>query len=471
MEYIKIFFVNTALLITLAYLANLLFKHTITRVPEQLKQVIWVIMAIFAGWLSSFFGYRLDEQVIFDLRYVPLIISAIAFPEPLLLILIGVGTGLMRFTFGINLAAAAGVLNLSILGFICAAISPWIRRSSMSMTSKGLIIILAVNFFNAVNISLFGVISFYEYISKIMPITFPAGIALSVLFALIARDFHLERERIRQIEGANALLSKQTEELYKNRIVLEERAKQLLLASQYKSEFLANMSHELRTPLNGILNLSELIAEIDDSTAREEIQAYGNLIHRSGEDLLLLINDVLDLSKVEAGKLEIVHEEVNISEISMLLYQQFEVIAKQRGLDFTVKLEEGLPETLVTDPQRVQQILRNLLSNAFKFTHQGGVSLTVQQEKRRQGARETSWIEWAVSDSGIGIPKDKQLTIFEAFQQADGTISRQYGGTGLGLSISRDLARLLGGMITLQSQEGQGSTFSLYLPAAGEEKA
>ncbi|WP_025690235.1 ATP-binding protein [Paenibacillus zanthoxyli] len=471
MEYIKIFFVNTALLITLAYLANLLFKHTISRVPEQLKQVLWVIMAVFAGWLSSFFGYRLDEQVIFDLRYVPLIISAIAYPQPLLLILIGVGTGLMRFTFGINMAAAAGVLNLSILGFICAAISPWVRRSPMSMTAKGLIIILVVNFFNAVNIILFGVISFHEYVSKIMPVTFPAGVALSILFALIARDFHLERERMRQIEEANALLSEQTEELYKNRIVLEERAKQLMLASQYKSEFVANMSHELRTPLNGILNLSELIAESDDLAAREEIQAYGSLIHRSGEDLLLLINDVLDLSKVEAGKLEIVHDEVNMSELPMLLHQQFEVIAKQKGLDFTVKLEDGLPETLVSDSQRVQQILRNLLSNAFKFTHQGGVSLTVRQEKRKQGARETSWIEWAVSDSGIGIPKDKQLTIFEAFQQADGTISRQYGGTGLGLSISRDLARLLGGMITLQSQEGQGSTFSLYLPATLEDKA
>ncbi|MFD1774046.1 sensor histidine kinase [Paenibacillus rhizophilus] len=471
MEYIKIFFINTALLITLAYLANLVFKHTISHASEQTKQAAWIIMAIFAGWLSSFFGYRLDDNVIFDLRYVPLIISAIAYPQPLLLILIGVSTGLLRFTFGINAAAGAGMINLSILGLICAALSPWIRRSPVSMIAKGLVVVLTVNFFNAVNIIIFGVIPFYEYVSKIMPITFPAGMALSILFALIARDFHLEHRRMLEIEQVNALLSEQTNELHKNKIILEERAKQLMLASQYKSEFLANMSHELRTPLNGIINLSELIAENDDSIDREEIQSYGSLIHRSGKDLLLLINDILDLSKVEAGKLEIVHEEVNVSELPAMLFEQFDVVAKQRGLDFTIKLEEGLPETMVSDPQRMQQILRNLLSNAFKFTHKGGVSLTVRREKRRQGAREGFWIVWEVKDTGIGIAKDKHLSIFEAFQQADGTISRQYGGTGLGLSISRDLARLIGGFITLQSQEGKGSAFSLYLPAAGQDKA
>lgn len=467
MEYIKIFFINTAMLITLAYLANLLFKHTISRSSERTKQAAWVVMAILAGGLSTFFGYRLDDNVIFDLRFVPLIISTIAYPQPLLLILIGVGTGLMRFAFGINAAAAAGMINLSILGLICAALSLWIRRSPLSMIAKGLVVILAVNFFNAVNISIFGVIPFYEYISEIMPITFPSGMVLSILFALIARDFHLEHKRMQQIEQVNALLSEQAAELQKNKIVLEERAKQLMLASQYKSEFLTNMSHELRTPLNGIINLSELIAEHDDSVTREELQAYGSLIHRSGEELLLLINDILDLSKVEAGKLEIVSEEVNVSEVPALLFQQFEVIAKQRGLDFTIQLEEDLPETLVSDPQRVQQILRNLLSNAFKFTHRGGVLLTIRREQRRQGGREASWIVWEVKDTGIGIPKDKHLSIFEAFQQADGTISRQYGGTGLGLSISRDLARLIGGFITLQSQEGEGSAFSLYLPLTG----
>lgn len=468
MEYIKIFFVNTALLITLAYLANLVYKHTYFLIPAKAGKTIWVITAIFGGWLSTFFGYRLMDGVIFDLRIVPLIISAIVFPEPFILIIIGVGTGLMRLTFGVSAAAVAGVVNLSILGFMCAALAPWLRRSSASISLKGWTVILSVNLLNAINISLFGVIPFYEYITEIMPYTLPAGTALSALFALMARDFHLEHRRTKQIEQANRLLSRQTEELHKNKIVLEERAKQLMLASQYKSEFLANMSHELRTPLNGIINLSELIAESDESMSTDDIRSYGTIIRRSGEELMLLINDILDLSKVEAGKLEIVREKVNVGELPSLLSRQFELTAKQKGLHFSISLEQGLPETVYSDSKRIQQILRNLLSNAFKFTHRGSVSLMVREEKRRNGAKESRWLVWEVRDSGIGIPRDKHMTIFEAFQQADGTISRQYGGTGLGLSISLNLARLLGGFITVESQEGTGSAFSLYLPIEEE---
>jgi len=464
MDYLKISLVNTALLITLAYLANLLYKHTIYYASKRIKQVSWVILSIFAGWVSSFFGFRLGDNAIFDLRFVPLIISTIAVPQPFLLILIGAGTGLMRLTLGVNSAAFAGVLNLFILGFACAGLSFWVRRSSYTLISKGLTVILAVNVINVMNITLFGVIPVYKYITEIMPFTFPSGLILSMLFSLIIRDFHLEQERTIQIQRANSLLSTQTEELHKNKIVLEERAKQLMLASQYKSEFLANMSHELRTPLNSIINLSQLIEENDPSLDREEMVLYGSIIHRSGDDLMKLINDILDLSKVEAGRLEISSEEVNVSEIPELLGLQFSVVARQKGIEFTLSMSDDLPETFSSDPQRVQQILRNLLSNAFKFTEKGTVSLNIREEARYEGAHLQQWIVFDVADTGIGIAKDKHLTIFEAFQQADGTISRQYGGTGLGLSISRDLARLLKGFIILKSMEGKGSTFSLYLP-------
>ncbi|WP_379127940.1 sensor histidine kinase [Paenibacillus sp. sgz500958] len=464
MEYLKIFFVNTALLITLSYLSNLLYKHTITYASIKVKKVSWVILAIFAGWISSFFGYRLDDNVIFDLRFVPLIISTLAYPQPLMLVMVGVGTGLMRLTFGVSAAAAAGVINLSILGLVCAALSYWVRSSFSSMVSKGLIVILTVNLMNAVNITIFGVIPVHTYINEIMPVTFPAGMALSMLFALIVRDFHLEQERNLQIQRANQLLYTQTEELHKNKVVLEERAKQLMLASRYKSEFLANMSHELRTPLNSIINLSQLMEENDEFLSMDEMMLYGSIIHRSGEDLLLLINDILDLSKVEAGRLEITSEEVNVSEIPELLAMQFGVIARQKNLEFKITVSEDLPQTIHSDPQRVQQVLRNLLSNAFKFTDQGSVSLNLRGETRYEGPELRQWLVFEVQDSGIGIAKDKHISIFEAFQQADGTISRQYGGTGLGLSISRDLARLLGGFIILKSDEGKGSTFSFYLP-------
>lgn len=464
MEYLKIFFVNTALLITLAYLGNLIYKHTITYAPEQVKKICWVLVAIFAGWVSSFFGYRLDENVIFDLRIVPLIISTLAYPQPFILILIGVGTGITRLTFGVNEAAMAGVINLSILGFVCAGLSLWVSRSAASLRFKRLTVILIVNLVNTVDILIFGVIPHRIYLTEIMPVTLAGGLVLSLLFALIIRDFQLELLRNGQIVRANELLSSQTEELHKNKIALEERAKQLMLASQYKSEFLATMSHELRTPLNSIINLSQLIEENKDSLSPEETGEYAGIIHRSGEDLLLLINDILDLSKVEAGKLDINKEDLSVSEIPELLALQFSVAARLKGLEFKVTQDAEVPEIIHSDPQRVQQILRNLLANAVKFTDEGSISLNIRTIEQRDGALLRRWIVFDVQDTGIGIAPEKHDIIFEAFQQADATIGRKYGGTGLGLSISNDLARLLGGFITLHSEEQQGSRFSLYLP-------
>ncbi len=245
-------------------------------------------------------------------------------------------------------------------------------------------------------------------------------------------------------------------------ILLEERAEELSRASRYKSEFLANMSHELRTPLNSSLILSRLLSDNQKGNLDAEQVRFAQSINSAGNDLLSLINDILDISKVEAGKLELSPETIALGDLAASLKNTFGPLARQKDLIFDITLAPDTPATLVTDRQRVEQVLKNLLSNAIKFTETGRVSLTVSPQPG--GA-----IGFAVQDSGIGIPQEQQQIIFEAFRQADGTTSRRYGGTGLGLSISRDLTALLGGSIAVQSQVGQGSIFTLVLPGLWRE--
>ncbi len=242
---------------------------------------------------------------------------------------------------------------------------------------------------------------------------------------------------------------------------LEERADELSRASQYKSEFLANMSHELRTPLNSSLILAKLLSDNASGNLNAEQVKFAESIYSAGNDLLNLINDILDISKVEAGKLELSLEDIALGELVASLKDTFGPTASQKRLHFEVSVARGTPATLLTDRQRVEQILKNLLSNAIKFTESGQVSLAVTQQA-------DGMIAFAVRDSGIGIRPEQQQIIFDAFQQADGTTSRRYGGTGLGLSISRDLSALLGGAITVESQEGRGSCFTLLLPVGGK---
>jgi CheY-like chemotaxis protein/nitrogen-specific signal transduction histidine kinase len=251
---------------------------------------------------------------------------------------------------------------------------------------------------------------------------------------------------------------------------VEEKAQQLTLANQYKSEFLANMSHELRTPLNSLLLLSRLLADNQDSTLTPKQIEFASTIHASALDLLHLIEDILDLSKIEAGRVDIELAPVELTEVCADLEQAFGVQAEEKGLDLRVEAAAELPASITTDAQRLRQILRNLLANAVKFTDAGSVTLQVGVARSRtlygvpslDAAR--SVITFAVRDTGIGIPGDKLAMIFEAFQQADGTTSRKYGGTGLGLSISKELARLLGGKIEVSSEPGAGSVFTLLLP-------
>ena len=244
---------------------------------------------------------------------------------------------------------------------------------------------------------------------------------------------------------------------------LKERALDLQRASRYKSEFLANMSHELRTPLNSALILSKLLAGNPKGNLDVEQVQFANTIYAAGNDLLNLINDILDISKVEAGKLELSPEAVALPGLSESLRMTFEPLASQKQLQLNVVFSPGAPASIYTDRQRLEQIIKNLLSNAIKFTETGVVSLTIDGH--------TDMIAFAVTDSGIGIANDQQAIIFEAFRQADGTTSRRYGGTGLGLSISRDLAALLGGSITVSSEEGKGSTFTLLLPPSVPDSA
>ena len=279
------------------------------------------------------------------------------------------------------------------------------------------------------------------------------------------------QEKAEQLERQNRDIEIKNREIEMARSSLEEKAEQLALSSKYKSEFLANMSHELRTPLNSLLILSKVLAsnEVGNLTAKQVDAA--STIHNAGSDLLALINDILDLSKVEAGKMDVHAGRTELESVRDYVERSFRPLAEEKGLQFGIELAPGAPEQLNTDEQRLQQVLKNLLSNAFKFTETGSVKLTIgsapadMQFAGELLTRAESVISFSVSDTGIGIPPDKLRLIFEAFQQAEGSISRRFGGTGLGLSISREIARLLGGEIRVESVEGEGATFTLYLPS------
>jgi signal transduction histidine kinase/DNA-binding response OmpR family regulator len=293
---------------------------------------------------------------------------------------------------------------------------------------------------------------------------------------LQSQQLQLQQTNAELQEKAQLLAEQKTEVETKNREVeqakqqLEEKAEQLALTSKYKSEFLANMSHELRTPLNNLLILAKMLAENSEKNLLAKQVKFAETIHSSGTDLLALINDILDLSKIESGKMDVELGPVQLVQLQDYCSRTFRHVAEGKGLDFTIELDPTLGDTIHTDTKRLQQVLKNLLSNALKFTEHGTVRLKISRPAA--GWRSThpvlsrvkSVVAFSVTDTGIGIPQEKQRIIFEAFQQADGTTSRKYGGTGLGLSISRELARLLGGEIRLESAPGVGSTFTLYLP-------
>jgi len=276
-------------------------------------------------------------------------------------------------------------------------------------------------------------------------------------------------EKANQLAQQNAEIEQKRREVEDAKDLFEEKAEQLAITSRYKSEFLANMSHELRTPLNSLLILAQELAENPDGNLLPKQVEYATIIRSSGSDLLKLINDILDLSKIESGTVTLEINDWPISELEPLLERTFRHVAEVTKLAFTIDIDPQVPSTLPTDPQRLQQILNNLLSNAFKFTEKGRVEFRATPAASGWTNPSLSAAEgvvaMSVTDTGIGIPHDMQRSIFEAFAQGDGTTSRKYGGTGLGLSICRELVSLLGGEIALESEPGRGSTFTIYLPA------
>jgi CheY-like chemotaxis protein/signal transduction histidine kinase/HAMP domain-containing protein len=293
-------------------------------------------------------------------------------------------------------------------------------------------------------------------------------------------ELEAQTESLRTSEAVlrekQATLDRQNRELKVAQRELEKKAKELALTSKYKSEFLANMSHELRTPLNSLLILARMLADNEEGNLTEDQVESAQVIYGSGNDLLRLINDILDLSKVEAGRMTFHIEPMHLTELVSAVRAQFAHVAEEKGLDLNITLADDLPTRIETDQQRAGQIVKNLLSNAFKFTETGSVSLDIHRpdagvDLSRSGLDPAEAIAIRVADTGIGIDPEQQKIVFEAFQQADGGANRRYGGTGLGLSISRELAAKLGGQIDLESEPGQGSTFTLYLPIAGPPDA
>lgn len=283
--------------------------------------------------------------------------------------------------------------------------------------------------------------------------------------------------RTRELERQKDEVREKNTVLERTQRDIEEKARELELASKYKSEFLANMSHELRTPLNSLLILAQLLSDNKAGNLNAKQVEYAKTIHSAGNDLLTLINEILDLSKVEAGKMDVHLEEILLQELAEITEHKFHHVAENKKLAFSVNYEKNLPPHIYTDGQRLKQILNNLLSNAFKFTASGSIRVEIGRPVatddfvRKIGLNPQKTIKFSVIDSGIGIPKDKLMLVFEAFQQADGTTNRRFGGTGLGLSISRQLSRLLGGDIHLSSEVDKGSVFTLYLPEHLETKS
>ncbi|MFJ8494634.1 HAMP domain-containing protein [Streptomyces sp. NPDC094038] len=295
------------------------------------------------------------------------------------------------------------------------------------------------------------------------------GVAINTIIANSRTESLLgESQRLAtQLQERSDELQKQQAELQRSNAELEEKAALLATSSQYKSEFLANMSHELRTPLNSLLILARLLSDNPDGRLSDQEVQFATTIHRSGSDLLQLINDILDLSKIEAGRMDVRPKRLPLIKLLDYVHATFRPLTLDRGLAFEVTVGEDVPREMYSDEQRLQQILRNLLSNAIKFTAKGRVELRVRRVKdpeQHYVHDSDEVIAFQVSDTGIGIAAEKLPVIFEAFQQADGTTNRKYGGTGLGLSISREIAGLLGGRIVAESEPGTGSTFTLYVP-------
>ncbi|MFC3828830.1 MULTISPECIES: HAMP domain-containing protein [Niastella] len=415
--------------------------------------------------LFAAYGYKSDRNIQTEFGIGEGLVGQVAF-EKERIILSNVPSNYIRISSALGKAKPANVIILPVL---------------FENDVKAVIELASLDMFNQTHL---------DFLSQL---TESIGIVLNTIEAnsrteelltqsqSLASELKVQQEELRrtndELQDKALLLVKQKNEVEaKNKEVeearrsLEEKAEQLTLTSKYKSEFLANMSHELRTPLNSLLILAQQLYENAEGNLTEKQIRYAKTIHSCGDDLIQLINDILDLSKIESGFITANFAPVRFFEITSFVETTFKPIAEARHLRFTIETDTNLPENMETDIQRLNQILKNLLSNSFKFTEKGEVKLKIYDAKRNWKPGNAILdnalrvVAFAISDTGIGIPLEKQSIIFEAFQQAEGSTSRKYGGTGLGLSISRGLTELLGGTIELDSTPGQGSTFTLFLP-------
>ncbi|MFD2385543.1 sensor histidine kinase [Paenibacillus xanthanilyticus] len=472
------FFVNISLMLFLMYMASLVYKYAIFRCSARTKEVLFIALAIFAGWGAMHYGVQLSESVRLDMRILPLIVAPMFVRSRLSIVMIGVGIGLARLTFGLQAAAWVGFVNLSLMGVLLAALMQLLESKRFSFAKRMTAVILAMNTWNVLFLSVFGVMPTMEYLSDVVPPTYALSLSYGFLFVFVLREFIVEAGRKEALEQANAKLRDQyriaeerSSELALAKLALEDTNEQLRRSSQYKTDFLANMSHELRTPLNSMIVFSQLLEENAEARFSPEEVRYAGIIRSSGEQLLSMINDVLDLSRVDAGRMELEFDVQSIAEIVQQLEYVFGSLAGQKGLAFATRVEDAVPEFLRTDGRRLYQILQNLLANALKFTESGEVRLTVGLAGLIHGQAGVREVVFAVEDTGIGIAADKQAYIFEAFRQADGSTSRLYGGSGLGLAISQRFAHMLGGRIEVASEEGRGSRFTLHMPLPAPEGA
>ncbi|MDI4646022.1 ATP-binding protein [Cohnella hashimotonis] len=465
MEIGAAFFMSITILITFTFLFNLIYKYLFQHTSGPIKQTVMVIGFIALGWLAMKFGVRYNGSAIFDLRNVPIIFATLVFRDPRPILAIGFGIALARFGInGMSASAFTAFCNISTLGIAGAGlVSLYKRRPALGYPRKAAISLLAINTLQVAGILVYGAVDRVNYASHVMPYSLPATILLGTFFLFIIRDFFLDQQRAVQLKETNEALEKRTLQLLDSQKMLEEKAELILQASKYKSEFMANMSHELKTPLNSIILLSQMIAENEEGGRTEDNRRYAHIIQASGEQLLHMINDILDLSKVEAGKMDIVLDILSLTDTVELLHRQMKPLAEAKSLDLRLHIDEDVPQTLLSDGLRLGQILRNLLVNAIKFTDAGYAALLVSTE-RQLNEEGRGYVVFTVKDTGVGIDKSKQELIFEAFRQEDGSINRRFGGTGLGLSISLQLATLLGGTLSLRSAKGEGSEFSLRLP-------
>lgn len=489
-------------MITIAYLFNIGYKYLFQHASARMKYGLAIVCFIVSGWLAMVFGVRIGHVTMLDLRFVPTLVAVLVLPRSWMALVIGAGIGLGRFFFSWDLTAVLGCATMVVIGTACAGLHAFMKRRSWRYLWKSVFLIAVLNLLNSVlatgTVLINGSMTPWAYWTEVTPYALPSRLLMCALFLFIFRDFQKEQKRTDELHTMNKLLRRQTRQLREAKRDIEAKAQELELASSYKSEFLANMSHELKTPLNSIILLSQLIRDNEEERYDAEDKLYAGLIQTAGNDLLQLINDILDLSKVEAGKMDIVIDRVSTHDMVQNLHHQFLPLAQQKGLRFDTDVHPNVPCTIMTDAFRTNQILRNLLVNAFKFTSEGGVKLTVRLDvpsvlkdvpKRGKGrvCRGAAWVRqpqsaaevaagsavksavrpsiaFTVADTGIGIDKEKQELIFEAFRQENGAINRTYGGTGLGLSISRQLATLLSGRLGLRSEKHKGSEFTLYLP-------